>query len=759
MDKKSILFGTCCWLAIAGIIASGICIAKDVRSAVRGDQPSIIDPIVPVSPSDPVEDNNDYWDGSSDTSWYDAEDIQAEYVLNTPEEFAGFSELSNNSVSFSGVTVKLGSDMFFNRSLAGDELLALTPISSSSNFDGVFDGQGYSLHNLFIYSDLDSNYDLGVFGRVAGMLTNFGVDGIKIVGRGRVGAVAGTSNSASFSKIEVKDANLNATGTVGGLVGSFTSFSSDSDCSIVDCNIDASISHNSPSKIGSRVGGVVGFQQSIMDTSFVLSNCVVNCAIDGFVGVAGIVGLNQGSSFVFENNDVSLSVDFSKVLSIPNSCVAYSGLFKIPDSASPKGCIISSNVIDATFNGVLEEIAIDDVLYFSSSFNNVDAFAYWGGSYKEFDGISCSDNVKSLSVSTRTRASTSSYLMPASDSYWDGSVDVSWFDENDVQEYYVITTASQLAGLAEIVNNGFDFLGVKIYLGANIYLNASLEGDSLNNWTPIGGAKSFSGNFIGSGYTINNLYISGASYSGLFGKIYRANLSDFKLDGVLINGASVGSVAYAANYSRIQYVNVLNATLIARSKAGGLVANTSLFGFTDNYCWLNSCSFNGAMSANGSDSYAGGLIGYGLDCMSTMVQHCTVDASISGFSRVAAISSLITGKSNHFYSNEFNLAVDYLNSSFENLYSGSTSAATWGGYCTFNVFASATYVPTCYMSSNKLTAVLTNLPVDTDVCDVECFDMHDFNSSSFTAVEFTYDAKWFKNTHDATISFVVSESN
>ena len=52
---------------------------------------------------------------------------------------------------------------------------------------------------------------------------------------------------------------------------------------------------------------------------------------------------------------------------------------------------------------------------------------------------------------------------------WDGAVDLSWYDGTDTE--FTITTARQLAGVAELVNsNTTDFAGKTIRLGADISL-------------------------------------------------------------------------------------------------------------------------------------------------------------------------------------------------------------------------------------------------------------------------------------------------
>lgn len=95
---------------------------------------------------------------------------------------------------------------------------------------------------------------------------------------------------------------------------------------------------------------------------------------------------------------------------------------------------------------------------------------------------------------------------------------------------YEITTAQQLAWLAQEVNSGNDFAGKTFKLGADIDLSAVChaagEGTEEVNWTPIGNSTNkFSGTFDGQGHTISKLYYSEEvdatsaykAYAGLFG--------------------------------------------------------------------------------------------------------------------------------------------------------------------------------------------------------------------------------------------------
>ena len=95
------------------------------------------------------------------------------------------------------------------------------------------------------------------------------------------------------------------------------------------------------------------------------------------------------------------------------------------------------------------------------------------------------------------------------DDAWDGTADISWYMDES-QDEYEISTAEQLAGLAQLVNGGKTFEDKTIRLTANLDLSGY-------EWTPIGtGSRSdntitgysFQGTFEGDNHTISGITIN-----------------------------------------------------------------------------------------------------------------------------------------------------------------------------------------------------------------------------------------------------------
>jgi hypothetical protein len=102
----------------------------------------------------------------------------------------------------------------------------------------------------------------------------------------------------------------------------------------------------------------------------------------------------------------------------------------------------------------------------------------------------------------------------------EAAADPTWY--NAGLNTFTLTTADQLAGLAELVNGGTNFSDKTVYLGNDI--DISLSGyQTGTGWILIGNSSSrvFRGTLDGRGHKITNLFINrtGGDGVGLFGHV------------------------------------------------------------------------------------------------------------------------------------------------------------------------------------------------------------------------------------------------
>ena len=122
---------------------------------------------------------------------------------------------------------------------------------------------------------------------------------------------------------------------------------------------------------------------------------------------------------------------------------------------------------------------------------------------------------------------------------WGGSADTSWYDGHETDTEYHITTAEQLAGLAQLVNAD---PGMTNFAGKTIYLENDLD-LSGHEWISIGTVLggdcpeySFCGVFDGKGHVISNLYSHESYIEGAEGADESHNLLRNALFGNVYNG-------------------------------------------------------------------------------------------------------------------------------------------------------------------------------------------------------------------------------
>jgi hypothetical protein len=198
---------------------------------------------------------------------------------------------------------------------------SLSPIAPDTNpyedgfqglpFFGTVDGQGFLLKNIII-TLLDQDF-VGLFGQVdeIGQIVNLGADNISVIGRSRVGGLAGRNAGGTISKCYTSGnvkASLNGGNRVGGLVGviglngtinecySKTQVSGDSTIGGLAGLLSAGIIRRSyasgnVSASGDYVGGLTGqiYNSSI---SCEIRNCYATGSVSGNTNVGGLVGNN-----------------------------------------------------------------------------------------------------------------------------------------------------------------------------------------------------------------------------------------------------------------------------------------------------------------------------------------------------------------------------------------------------------------------------------------------------------------------------------
>ena len=220
---------------------------------------------------------------------------------------------------------------------------------------------------------------------------------------------------------------------------------------------------------------------------------------------------------------------------------------------------------------------------------------------------------------------------------WASTADTTWYNGHEDDASYTLTTAKQLAGLAQLVNEGNTFAGKTVTLAAPVDLSEA-------QWVPIGAGErsgssyntskpSFQGTFDGGNNAISGLTITGSgTYGGdmaigLFGvvaggTVKNVNLTDAKIacDDNELAGIVAGLLCNDGVISGCQ----VSGTVSVKDGGGGILGRMVVSGTVDG-CVNNA---NVVCTAGG----AGGIVGkayYTQPDKTMTISNCTNNGFVS----------------------------------------------------------------------------------------------------------------------------------
>ena len=204
---------------------------------------------------------------------------------------------------------------------------------------------------------------------------------------------------------------------------------------------------------------------------------------------------------------------------------------------------------------------------------------------------------------------------------WTMAADTSWYDESKTE--FTITTARQLAGVAELVNsNTTDFAGKTIRLGADISL-LRYEETGKPWWDGIGTlSKAFSGTFDGDGHTIQQMQAAGTgSYAALF-KITKNAV----IENVTVIGSSEAMSGLSGIVSRGADTTIRNCVSRVDLKSTSTTGNSGgIAGYLSGNSLVENCVNYGSVN---DGLPVGGIVG--MAETGTTIQDCVNFGVVTG---------------------------------------------------------------------------------------------------------------------------------
>ena len=252
-----------------------------------------------------------------------------------------------------------------------------------------------------------------------------------------------------------------------------------------------------------------------------------------------------------------------------------------------------------------------------------DLWRYDGSAWKQYDQNALGGRISAFAAVTKEPT-------------WANFADTSWYDGENAasgssSDPYVITTAEQLAGLAQLLKNNKSTFG-----GSYFVLDSDIDLQN-REWLPIGrflknsNNYGFAGDFDGRGHSIKGLLVTKVSNESgetdmptecpaLFGYLAsKGSIRNLYVEGVVKgNKAQGASVLVTWNTGTIDNCVVsgdVTAEGASRSFAGGIsgVANGGV---------ISNCVSYGSYTAETGWSYSGGFVGYASQAAESTFLNC-----------------------------------------------------------------------------------------------------------------------------------------
>ncbi|MEA4994461.1 MAG: GLUG motif-containing protein, partial [Oscillibacter sp.] len=513
------------------------------------------------------------------------------------------------------VSLKMTNDIDLSAYTKGE---GWEPIGNKDNkFRSAFDGGGHKISNLTI-NRADGEYQ-GLFGSmgVGALVENLGIENTEIRAKGYAGGVAGevrgstvqncyTTGSVGgniyvggvlgvvfenstvqncYSTVSIDGASGTFSFMIGGLTGGVY------DSTVINCYATGNVSGSS-SASSTYTGGLTGY---LVGESRMQNCAALNPAVSGRDRVGRVVG-SWPAEFPVGNSQLSGNI-------------AFGGM-----TVTKYGYIIPPAEGADQMDGEPKTAAdIRGAGFFEALFNNDAAWTYEEGKLPGFGAA----------------VDMPMHIVDGSDPNFRGA--------GTSGNPYQITTAAQLAKLAELVNEGNASYNAAHYkLMNNLDLFAyGKDYDDGKGWTPIGNTyeQPFKGIFDGNGKTITELYInqSGQSHVGLFGTISRGTAKNLALQNVSIKGSqSVGGVTGSVYDGGMVQGCFVSGIMSGADYIGGVVGHVHASTVQNCYSAVSLTS----TSTNGS----GGVIGrinFGT------VKNCYSIGSVAGIAGNGGIGGVV----------------------------------------------------------------------------------------------------------------------
>jgi len=228
-------------------------------------------------------------------------------------------------------------DIDAQTTLSWDEDAGFLPIGTDGDrFAGTYNGNGFSISNLFINRPEDSG--IALFGYTdAAHISNISLEAADITGRSGAGTLVGQAYNTSIvqcsatGSVTATTQTSNSNTYAGGLIGRYSAFNGNI-IDLADCWTDVNVSGT-----GNRIGGITGLVLSGYQTTpggtINIASCYALGSISGVNQLGGMVGRMEATS----SGIISMSNSYS-IAAISSSGTSLGGLIGAYTSGTISSC-------------------------------------------------------------------------------------------------------------------------------------------------------------------------------------------------------------------------------------------------------------------------------------------------------------------------------------------------------------------------------------------------------------------------------------
>lgn len=618
------------------------------------------------------------------------------------------------------------------------------------HFDGVFDGNGHTISNLYINDKNGSN--LGLFGYVnptteKTSVKNLKMASVQIVGKTDIAAVCASGYNATFENIEVISGSITGFSDIYGISGcrgSVKNCINRADVTAGSYNVAGVISTiqdeasncSNYGKITTGTGWAGGIAGG-SDGMTTILNCAnygeihvtgtvnsTDCAVGGLLGSPWNLEIsncaNFGNIYLTEQSEFVGTIVGTSQLKRASGILANTGNIYVGNTAPANVPVLQSGIkwfednVDNTATCITptaEQLASGWLAWqlqlncgtpqtWGQDLEQENSYPVLNGKTVYFSGSKlCNGHLLSEAY---TNDQTKETATPAhSQEYEDGGFCTVCHESRELHgkgtanDPYLISNVAQLEYFRDQSNEG----DAKITAYAQLVNDIDLAYASASSWIPVSKLTSnaFAGTFDGGGHCIKNLYSSfyQGGYVGLFGYVNGATIKNLTVEGVIESSCA-------------------NQGMIAGQSVGANFYN---------------CVAKGRINTSGSADYVGGITGW-VTRNSPSIPVVRSCASYVDIVSTGTFAGGIIGKSNHSIIME--ACANYGNV---------TGTANVGGLMGYTDPQSDSHITNCYVGSCEVRGTGSNV-------FLTCYEPSG-NLSNFEKVFYSKDAKVFASA-DAT---------